>query len=930
MMRERCYGSLTRDINFWQVYKALASEGCLFLYTVFCWGCRKDPFVTLKEYLVNEKGLTFQDYKKRFTKTMREKIDENACGDDFDISLLFASIKTACEDLAEENSKVWTDPDDTKLEYLCTDLKEMRDTLIHENKISGESERNERIDAIEDVISKGFSIAGKLYGRDREEIERCIDEMKKGLCEIRRAEVMPLNVEQYKKEVNEFQMYLERVVGEEIGEMKENYVDIESVDPASWFSRNVGMKLKAIFTRVNVVKEKTDPVNSEPVDYENMLETPTEDGRVPPVVVLEGEAGAGKTTLCRLLMAEWGESENIPPSFKSLSQYDIILFFECRNHHIKKFEDLLRVSFPKSLCYIRMAELTSFVLSHKVLIIADGLDEGNDNSERLLKEIICSTIPHSGGMLRLVLTTRPERFYKLTRLCQNACWLHTKIVGIAIHKRSEFVHRLHSEMINKNLSKQNTQDLIDFLKQSQIRIGEHYRLPLILTFLTYLWAYNPSSVNAVTTSTRLYIAFHEMVLNRLLDRLLLCKSESHEVLKKRCEDFLKLLYEVSSATLRSGHMRLSKECSDKLSEECRKLDLPSEEVCAAYLSSDRKWTSVGYETYLTLPHKSIVEFYAAQFIFYRMFLHSDDDEFDRELREICLKYDKTLNEIREILDVSQTQKEKKTLYDCIVDIFNIGKPDHYLSDYRTVFFHFGGIVAKKQPSSWENMASEYTKLLLEARVHGGQWLDVITETECSDEVTRLVAENLDLKLIIRDGHTRAALQVMKHLDERIPVRIVLDCEVLHVPHLEVMLSQIAERDCDVELFLNHQWRDSDLGLSDNLLGSLINNKCRLYQFAGNLNSLKSLPDTIKKLRCIIHDNEHAATLCKDLQSLHQRLDLEYLGVHVVVGVNPENLGKLPICKRISKECATIWMSKVSNRDVEWACNVARALLPDEW
>lgn len=48
------------------------------------------------------------------------------------------------------------------------------------------------------------------------------------------------------------------------------------------------------------------------------------------------------------------------------------------------------------------------------------------------------------------------------------------------------------------------------------------------------------------------------------------------------------------------------------------------------------------------------------------------------------------------------------------------------------------------------------------------------------------------------------------------------------------------------------------------------------------------------------------------------------------GVSPKCLKHLPIVKKANKECGTIWLSGVRcKKDVKWACEVARALLPKE-
>ncbi|KAK8743185.1 hypothetical protein OTU49_001585, partial [Cherax quadricarinatus] len=53
------------------------------------------------------------------------------------------------------------------------------------------------------------------------------------------------------------------------------------------------------------------------------------------------------------------------------------------------------------------------------------------------------------------------------------------------------------------------------------------------------------------------------------------------------------------------------------------------------------------------------------------------------------------------------------------------------------------------------------------------------------------------------------------------------------------------------------------------------------------------------------------------------------GIHVVAGINPDLLRPLPYIDLKYKECGSVFLSGVGDKDIDWACEVIRALLPKD-
>ncbi|XP_069187899.1 uncharacterized protein [Procambarus clarkii] len=926
-----------KDIYFLKVFKVLMTEGRSTLYYILCWGCDRDLDKTIEHYLKEVKKMSNREFNKFFDKSQLPIIKKNPKGDKFDITLLYASIKATCDKLAEDGNKVWSDCDETKLEYILTAIKNFRCRLVHDlPDIQNINEMEEQINELQKFLKKALELGGDLYGHTKE-VDSLIDSMNVNILEIVNTSLSVLDIDKYRKSLAELQEHHINVVHQSVSELKDRYNNVSNVDAASFISGRESLKVKTVFTRLDLIKEDNDEFCNETVDYEYLLEILKRDENIS-ILAIEGEAGAGKTTLVKLMLAEWASSPESSTTVRGLKEYDLVLHFECKYKVISTFLDLLKFLLPKPSYELKDNDLVNSVLNLNVLMLVDGLDEINRASKELIQEILTAQIPKSNKKFHVIITTRPIKLQVLPKLCNNQPWFHVRIMGIPYNRRTEFVSRLHEEMISNGQSTQNTQNLVDYLKRSHARLGDHFRLPLNLTLLTYLWACRPERVGPITTATGLYIEFHELIKHRLIDRLYVCDQRDNPVsnqtddldevslsrLKNLCNLFVKLLYETCFETHSVSEVLFSDDCKSKLENKCFNLKLPVEDMCAAFLVMDRRWTPKGYTSQLAAPHKSILEFYSAEHIFNMMFPFDTPSTFENELINLCKKHGRSDSEIAKLLDIvqaSENANSTKKLSDFL--LCNSEKK----SEYQNVFLHFGGLLAHRKPEALDEYAKELVDLLKQTGTQVANLLNLVTETECNENITKYVSCNITEELNVNDGQVSAAAALFQYLKPCIPVYIVLDTDVCQIPDLTQMMIQLSERNCDVELHVKHQWKDSDYGTSDSLLGYIINKRCRLSSFTGYLENLAVLPCTLRELFCTIAKDADAKSICEGLADLVNSRDIEHLGVHVVAGINPKLLSPLPYTKPKYKECGTIYLSDVGDNDIHWACEVTQALLP---
>ncbi|XP_050736740.1 uncharacterized protein LOC127008578 isoform X2 [Eriocheir sinensis] len=912
------------DRRVFRLIKILASEGRHALHCVFKWGCKKKSTESIGDYLKNEKKMTNKDYKNRFDTMMQKTIDKDPSGESYDVSLIFACIKWGCNQLAEANVE-WQEGQEN-LESLCTKVKNMRNRLFHGEEVPNDDVMNEKCRDITEVLENVVKKAGSRYGVSDGEVKSSLKKINTQVCHIMTARLGEEDINELLKFREERKKSILKIGREELSQQ---YKDTSKIDPASFVTGKERLDVENVFTKLEVICENMDETHE--VGYKELLEVKTELEEKPTVIIVEGDAGAGKTTLTKLILSDWAKGSTI---FTGLERYDLVFWAEGKKR-ISSYLGLIQGLLPTASYKFDDADLVRSVLQLEVLLVMDGFDELNTESEKLIKELLHKQVPSSKGHLQLLITTRPS---KLSDLC-NVLGAHTKKIqtklrGISLEKRVEFVSKLHNEMIKEKQSYQDTQKLVDLLKQSQARLGEHYRLPLNLTLLTYLWASDPTKVNPETTSTGLYIAFLELIESRLQARLqerlgcvALPEGRSQEVVR----EFQKDLYRVCMDTLLSDSMQLSTESKDVLEKKCEDLEVPFNEMIEAFLVVEKEWTSSGYITELTVPHKSILEFYAAnQFMTY-INNKLKNEEQEKKIKSLLMNRGITKAEIDDILQRSESE-DIKSLKKICNDLL---KTDQNLAKYDNMLLHLTGLLTHQCPDMLHRYAEDLVDILKEAEFKGTKWLDILVEAKCDDTLATLLAPLNDLQLIVRDGHMGAALALFKYLDTNIPVQVILENEVTYIPRLDDMLCQLSQRDCAVQIFFKHQWKNKECGSSDEYLGKLQPEGCSSYgcsvtKFTGHLGTLSCLPETTTELKIAFANTEHAKQLLVELNDLvNKRSDITYIGIHVMSEVRPDDLTPLRVLKPLQgRETGSLWLSGV-DKDWEMKCGVIRALLPAE-
>ncbi|XP_064079917.1 uncharacterized protein LOC135196973 [Macrobrachium nipponense] len=910
MAANRSVGGLD-DIDYLclKVFKIVKSEARIVLYCIWNWGCKRDLTAPFEDHVKNVLKWSNNKYNKTFDDTMQTKIKNNPKGDEFDVSLLYACISSTCTGFSDSDTKTFIRP-----------IKFFRNDVMHSDIVKDEASMNDAIDKIRQMLVDALNKAKEVYLVPENEIDGMIQRMDETIKEIKESPVPLHDIEDYRVKVKEHRKALEKLVEEKgVSCLKKTFKSLSNVDPASWISGKERLNIEMIYIRLEMKwKPNSGSSSYEPIAHESLLCQAYEDGIVPKIIIIQGEAGSGKSTLTKFILADWAKNS---PSIIGLQEYDLILYVECKNRRISNFTDLLTSLMPQVSYEMTDTDFRRSVLEKKTLIIVDGLDEMNENSEKLLTEMFEIYQSRKDNRFQFIMTTRPQKIKIKETLWSKFSTVHIKIHGVPAERRVEFVQKLHDEMVKEGLSKEDTSKLVDYIKYSECRLQEHYRLPLNLTLLTYLWANDSKAVNSVTSTTQFYVAVLNLLKGRVVSRIPQVSSNPIEVF---IDKLLNRIFQVSFETHKGNSLELSEKCYKKLEDECKKLNLPSEEILGAFfVAHDNYNVDCGPNKYnLFVPHKSIMEFFAANHI-YSCLVEDKVERWKEELEDIKEKYP-------ELSIVYKEESKPKTLRGLLKTLLNDGKDlsPNILPHYQNTLIHLSGLLALQDKEALHKYGIELVDILEESEIKDSQWLDLLAEADCDPLLSTSIAEHISGKLVIEDGHTLAAIQLFKDLDSKTPVRVILQDEVKYIPQLDTLMEKLAERDCAVELLLNNHWKNPDNGLSTTYLEKLVkNSNCRVTRFTGNLDNIEMLPKYLEDVRLTISCNKQAELICKGIAELDKELHLSYIGIHVMKGVSPSFLKPLPVVKPNQKESGTIWLSDISNDDVSIACSLIKALHP---
>ena len=334
--------------------------------------------------------------------------------------------------------------------------------------------------------------------------------------------------------------------------------------------------------------------------------------------IIEGEPGSGKSTFLRMMSLEFCRKRT-DSIFKSISLYMMMILINCRDkENIRNFWQYFKThysetarKFPKKWVIFALREM-------KMIIAIDGLDEANETSKALVRDVIHNF--GGFGTVRFLITTRPGFSKNVVEQFGNKALayriLHIKPIENS-NDQEKFINR-----VIKQIPSINSAEIMKTFRTKRDEFNSHFLRPLDLILFVTLFLRFPKKMETLThelSFMQLSYAMHEEnMTNRMPDVInnpLICST-----------DILKLLGRKSLKLIQNNTYEIDQENFVNLADESCKINknIPVESILSCVLIKRKCERTI--RAVRDFSHRSQQEYFASKVLTNR--LHEEYEESD--------------------------------------------------------------------------------------------------------------------------------------------------------------------------------------------------------------------------------------------------------------------------------------------------------------
>ena len=283
---------------------------------------------------------------------------------------------------------------------------------------------------------------------------------------------------------------------------------------------NTLLVLDEIFTTLKLEEEVLGKKEKVPIEMENLLNT-TVNGVYPKRLLLQGEGGAGKTTLCSKIAWEWVNGRHF-------TEFEMVLVIPLRKSNKRTVGEIAK-SFLSDNNFVEPAQIDAYILSNpdKVLLIFDGLDELDAELDDLC-DIIQILVLKRHISCKVLVTSRPwkaDRIRKDPEL-RRAYSLIT-VEGFSKANISIYIHKFFAQDTTS------AAELIQLMEDNDVISENMAPFPIYTAMLCLMWKdFNSNRRKAIEKLQTFSQLFEEMI-GFLIDHYISKGGEGSEYDRRR-------------------------------------------------------------------------------------------------------------------------------------------------------------------------------------------------------------------------------------------------------------------------------------------------------------------------------------------------------------------------------------------------------------
>ncbi|CAL4147455.1 unnamed protein product, partial [Meganyctiphanes norvegica] len=499
----------------------------------------------------------------------------------------------------------------------------------------------------------------------------------------------------------------------------------------------------------------------------------------PSVLVIQGLAGSGKTSLCRFFLNEWCVQGM---DIAKLTDFDLVILVEVRTAKSKTLEEHLR---QRILCNTMKQfphDGIPLLKEMRILFVVDGFDDDVTTAVLIIKDILkeFKNIEEGGKLLndsRIMITTRPEFKGDISKVLSEIGYGHLdlKVRGFDKTKVKKFAEKVFERYDERpKLIK-----FLDYLNGRGRILDKHLALPLTTALLIFLWLDDPEKVNRVTTSTQLFMEVFNLCKERLEAKI---RTDSHKLknrLSRKINDVFIFLGEIAWDMLQNNIINIPPETYAQLKEKCKPFNEETAlKVMSSFLMCEPENDDTSY--IVSFLHKTQMEYMAAEFLLSKILKENKSLEqiFENEEgnKTDCKGY---LNVIMFLVGHLNIKNELKQRISSVFSIINEAKieKDNYVFWWNLLseccerneinYDPFvGQEISKRLPKSWSLDSSNVTEalsLLNYTEVRPDNLVINISLNEDPNEISGFLEIINELSSKLESRYSSKSIQIELHL-----------------------------------------------------------------------------------------------------------------------------------------------------------------------
>ena len=262
---------------------------------------------------------------------------------------------------------------------------------------------------------------------------------------------------------------------------------------------NTILALDDIYTSLTLEEEVSGKEQRKPVEIENLLQTKV-NGVYPKRLLLQGEGGAGKTTLCSKIAWEWVNGRHF-------TEFEMVLAIPLRKSKKRSVGEIAK-SYLSDNNFAEPAQIDAYILSYpdKVLLIFDGLDELNANFDDLC-EIMQILVLKRHISCKVLVTSRPWNADIIRKNSElRRAYAFIRVEGFSQNNISLYIHKFFAE------DSSSAAELIQLMEDNDIISQNMAPFRIYTAMLCYMWKdFNSERRTAIQKLQTFSQLFDEMI-----------------------------------------------------------------------------------------------------------------------------------------------------------------------------------------------------------------------------------------------------------------------------------------------------------------------------------------------------------------------------------------------------------------------------------